>query len=187
MHSLNLVELFLLPSKYCTSLGITVSHISTKLGSRTGDNAFSSLSTWIPRTPPTRAQPDITWRMAIGSLNNNDGEGYKSVVLKVNSRCLKLYRVYSISFNSSNVGKLFWRWILKGCTRVQEKKKEVVVFCSRPQQIVKLGSSVHVVVVQRRQRNVQKSVMNEQSCCFANILKPIGFLLFSLLSSSSLR
>ena len=40
---------------------------------------------------------------------------------------------------------------------------------------MKLGSSVHVVVVQRRQRNVQKSVMNEQSCCFANILKPIGF------------
>ena len=131
VHSLNLVELFLLPSKYCTSLGITVSHISTKLGSRIGDNAFSSLSTWIPRTPPARAQPDITWRMAIGSLNNKDGEGYKSVVWKVNSCCLKLYRAYSISFNSSNVGKLFWRWILKGCTRVQEKKKKVVVFCSR--------------------------------------------------------
>ena len=26
----------------------------------------------------------------------------------------------------------------------------------------------HVVVVQRRQRNVQKSVMHVQSCCFAN-------------------
>ena len=26
----------------------------------------------------------------------------------------------------------------------------------------------HVVVVQRRQRNVQKSVMYVQSCCFAN-------------------
>ena len=83
--------------------------------------------------------------------------------------------------------KFFGSWILNDCIKVQEKKKEVVVFCSRPQQIVKLGSSVHVVVVQRRQRNVQKSVMNEQSCCFANILKPIGFLLFSLLSSSSLR
>ena len=53
--------------------------------------------------------------------------------------------------------------------KVQEKKKKVVVFCSRPRQIAKLGSSVHVVVVQQRQRNVQKSVMNEQSCCFANI------------------
>ena len=27
----------------------------------------------------------------------------------------------------------------------------------------------HVVVVQRRLRNVQKSVMHVQSCCFANI------------------
>ena len=27
----------------------------------------------------------------------------------------------------------------------------------------------HVVVVQRRQRNVQKSVMHVQSCCFANL------------------
>ena len=29
--------------------------------------------------------------------------------------------------------------------------------------------SFHVVVVQRRQRNVQKSVMHVQSCCFANL------------------
>ena len=28
---------------------------------------------------------------------------------------------------------------------------------------------VHVVVVQRPQRNVQKSVMHVQSCCFANL------------------
>ena len=27
----------------------------------------------------------------------------------------------------------------------------------------------HVVVMQRRQRNVQKSVMHVQSCCFANL------------------
>ena len=29
--------------------------------------------------------------------------------------------------------------------------------------------TVHVVVVQRPQRNVQKSVMHVQSCCFANL------------------
>ena len=29
--------------------------------------------------------------------------------------------------------------------------------------------SFHVVVVQGRQRNVQKSVMHVQSCCFANL------------------
>ena len=87
--------------------------------------------------------------------------------LKVNLRCLKLYRAYSISFNSSSVGKLFWSWILKDCIKVQEKKKKVVVFCSRPQQNVKLGSFTLIVVVQRRQRNVQKGVMHVQSCWFA--------------------
>ena len=46
----------------------------------------------------------------IGSLSNNDGDGYgyENVTEKVNSRRLELYRAYSISFNSSNVGKLFW-------------------------------------------------------------------------------
>ena len=42
----------------------------------------------------------------------------------------------------------------------------------------------HVLVVQWRQRNVQKSVMHVQSCCFLN--KPIAFLTFSLASPSSL-
>ena len=44
----------------------------------------------------------------------------------------------------------------------------------------------HVVVVQRRQRNVQKSVMHVQSYCFANRSKPIAFFPFSLPSPSSL-
>ena len=35
----------------------------------------------------------------------------------------------------------------------------------------------HVVVVQRRQRNVQKSVMHVQSCCFTNL----NLLLFAVL------
>ena len=43
-----------------------------------------------------------------------------------------------------------------------------------------------LVVVQRRQRNVQKNVMHVQSCCFA-CLNPLLFLLFSLLSPSWLR
>ena len=59
---------------------------------------------------------------------------------KMNSRCFKLYRTYSILFNSSNVGKIFWRWILKDCIKVQEKKKKVVVLCSHPWQNVKLGT-----------------------------------------------
>ena len=76
---------------------------------------------------------------------------------------LKIYRDYSISFNSSNVGNFcFWSWIVKDCIEVQEKKKKVVVLCSSPPQNVEF----HVVVVQWWQSNVQKSVMHVQICCF---------------------
>ena len=56
----------------------------------------------------------------------------------------------------------FWSWIPKDCIEVQEKKKKVVVLCSR-------SKHFHVAVVQWRQRNVQKSVIHVQSCCFANL------------------
>ena len=45
------------------------------------------------------------------------------------------------------------------------EEKESRCLRSRPRQNVKLG----VVVVQRQQRNVQKSVMCVQSCCLANL------------------
>ena len=77
----------------------------------------------------------------VGSLRNNDGEGYEIVTWKVNLRCFKHYRAYSISFSSSYGGKCFWSWMLRDCIEVQEKKKEVVVFCSRPPQYVKLVGS----------------------------------------------
>ena len=79
------------------------------------------------------------------------------------SSCFKLNRVYSTLFNSTKFGEFFWRLILKDCIKVQEKEKKIVVLCSRPTQSVKLGH-FHVVVVQRRQRNVLKSVMHVQSC-----------------------
>ena len=75
----------------------------------------------------------------IGSLRNDDGDGYENVTWKVNLRCFKLYRAYSISFNSSNFGKFYYSWIVKDCIKVQEEKKKIVVFCSRPRQNVKLG------------------------------------------------
>ena len=42
-----------------------------------------------------------------------------------------------IWFNSSNVGKLLWSWILKDCFKVREKEEKTVVLCSRPRQNVK--------------------------------------------------
>ena len=46
------------------------------------------------------------------------------------------------------------------------KNRKIVVLCSRPPENVKLGR--FVVLEQRRRRNVQKSVVHVQSCCFAN-------------------
>ena len=88
----------------------------------------------------------------------------------MNLRCLELYCAYSISFNSSNVGELFWSWILKDCIKVQEKKKESCCL-GFPSSTKREIRHFHVVVVKRRLRNVQKikSVMHVQSCCFANI------------------
>ena len=77
--------------------------------------------------------------------------------------------------------KFFWSWNLKDCIKVQEKKKKVVVFCS-PSSTKREIRQFHVVVVQRQQRNVQKSVIHVQSCCFA-CLNLLLFLPFSLPSS----
>ena len=73
------------------------------------------------------------------SLSNNDADGYENVILKVNSRCFKLYRAYTFSFSLSNVGKFFWNWIQIECIEDQEKKKKVVVLWSCRLQKVKLG------------------------------------------------
>ena len=43
----------------------------------------------------------------------------------------------------------------------------------------------YVVVVQGRQRNVRKSVMHVQSCCFVNLIHTFCFLPFSLPSPLS--
>ena len=65
----------------------------------------------------------------------------------------------------------------------KEKGSRLVFTSSTKREIRHL----YVVVVQRRQRNLQKRVMHvhKQSCCFAN-LKLLLFLPFSLPSPSSL-
>ena len=72
----------------------------------------------------------------------------------------------------------------KGLYQSSGKEKEscCLVFPSSTKREIR---HFHVVVVQRRLRNVQKSVMQVQSCCFAN-LNPLFFFPFSLPSPSSL-
>ena len=56
----------------------------------------------------------------------------------------------------------------KGLHQSSEKEKEscCLLFPSSTKREIR---QFHVVVVQRRQRNVQKSVMHAQSCCFVNV------------------
>ena len=88
------------------------------------------------------------------------------------SHGLKLNRAYSISFDSSIVGKFFWSLILKDCIKEPAKKRKLVFLCSRPRQIVKLGTYMFVVV-RRRLRNVQKRVVHVQNCYLPK--KPLLF------------
>ena len=74
----------------------------------------------------------------IGELN--EPRRIRKRHLKLKWRCFKLCRAYYTSLNSSSLGNFFWSWILKGFSEGREKKKKIVVFCSRlPPQNVRLG------------------------------------------------
>ena len=118
----------------------------------------------------------------LGSLSN-DVDWYENVTQKVNSRCFKFYRAYSISFNLSNGGHFFLELDTKRFYQSCGKQKEsscLILTSSTKRKI----SHFHVVVVYQQQRNVR--AMHVQSCCFVN-LRPIAFPPFSLLSSSFLK
>ena len=87
----------------------------------------------------------------------------------MNLRGLKLYRAYSISFNSSlNCWQILLELNSKGLYQSSGKEKEscCLVFPSSTKREI---SHFHVLVVQQRHRNVHKSVMHVHSCCFANL------------------
>ena len=91
-------------------------------------NKLSVCEEW----PCNSTVPQLVKRELI--ISNNDSDGFENINQEVCSRCLKLYRAYSISFCSSHVGEFFWSWILNGCIKVQEKEKKVIVLFSRPPQ-----------------------------------------------------
>ena len=104
----------------------------------------------------------------------------------MNSHCLKLYRAYSISFNSSKLmlTNFFASWILKDCIKVQEKKKKVVVLCSA------ILDKTWKKALSRRSRATTAKKCTKKSDARAELLlcqsKPIAFLPFLLPSLSSL-
>ena len=89
--------------------------------------------TSLPSSSPLceGATPMVTMTFVKGSVKKGSCD---NVTQKMNSRCFKLHRTYSTSFNSTNVGKFFWSWILKakGCSEVQEKKKKSLSRVHRP-------------------------------------------------------
>ena len=78
----------------------------------------------------------------------------------------------------------FFRVNFKGLYQSSGKEKETLLalFTSSTKREIK---DSHVAVVQRRPRDVQKSVMHVQSCCLANV-NLLLLLPFSLPSPSSL-
>ena len=96
----------------------------------------------------------------------NEGDGYEKATLKVQSRrAASNFIAFIPSFSSANVGNCFWSWILKDCIEVQEKKHKSVVLSSRSPQMWNQAFSRRSRAVTAK--NVQKSVMPEQSGCFA--------------------
>ena len=76
----------------------------------------------------------------------------KNVTLKVNSHCFILHRSYSISFNLSNVGEIFWSCIRKLRKR---KRKFCVVFTYSRKKAHEIRK-FFVTVVQRLLWNLQE-------------------------------
>ena len=95
---------------------------------------------------------------------------------KVNSHCFKLHRSYSISLNLSNVGEIFWIELERTLSEFRKKKKET--FCVSFTYSVKGARENRkflVLVEQGWLKNVQKSVVHVQSCCFTNIRRTYCF------------
>ena len=79
----------------------------------------------------------------------------------------KLHSSYSISFDLLDIDEMFWSWILKNCILVEKKEKEIVLlFTSSMKHEIR---KFHIAVVRQWQRNVHKSLLLMQSCCFANL------------------
>ena len=118
------------------------------------------------RTPPGVEE---SWSRELSQICNSASMSLCSCASENQNSCkFELYRAYSTSINSWNVGKLFWSWILRNCIEVLGKKESLCrVFtssCTKHE-----FSHFHVVVVQWRQRNAQKSVMHVQSSCFVDL------------------
>ena len=163
---------------------LKITTLDLLIGWKEIQNAFPVIR-WVPV-----GDPEQGCRRCVEDVTREFTQGRRPWLpkrhLKVNLRCLKLNRAYSISFNSSNVGQFFGGLNLKGLHQSSGKEKEscCLLFPSSTKREIR---QFHVVVVQRRQRNLQKKVMHAQSCLFCWSKLISDFLPFSLPSPSSFR
>ena len=102
----------------------------------------------------------------------------------MNSHCFQPHRSYSVSFYLSKVGEIFWDLNTKGPYLILEQES----FCAAFTYSIKRAREIrkfHVTVLQRRLRSVQKRRAARTRLLFG-LSKPVAFLLFLLLSPSSL-
>ena len=114
----------------------------------------------------------------LGSLCNNDGE----VQLRKRHFSKKWIRATSnfiVLIPTRSIRQMLANFAVEDCIKAQEKKKKVDVFIHVREKKREIRH-FHVLVVQRQQRNVQKSVMHLQSCwfgiycCFFAVLVAVG-------------
>ena len=101
------------------------------------------------------------------SLSNKDGDGYEKVTQRVIALLQALSRLFQL-VQFVKCWQIFLELNSKGLYQSsgREKESRCLVFTSSTNRKIK---HFHVVVVQRRQRNVQESVMHVQSCCFVTL------------------
>ena len=102
----------------------------------------------------------------IGSFSIDDAEGNENVTFKMNSRFFKtLSRLFQIAGNVK-CRRISLKWISWG-PHSSFKREKKICCCLFTSSIKREIRDFHAVVVQWRQRNVQKSVLHVQKCCFA--------------------
>ena len=123
----------------------------SRVGSFSRALAFRSLFYPWGKMGTTRSLDSIISRCSVTrELKQRRRQQWKQRHPKSEFALFQTSLLLSQPFNLSNDGYVFFKsWILKGCVS-SRKKKEIGVLCSR--KIRKF----HVVIVQRRQRNVQK-------------------------------
>ena len=134
---------------------------------RLSSNDISPWEIWIlglSRRPPKVIRR--TFVCGIESFSTDDGYGSENVTLKNEFAFFQTSSHLFQLLEMSKVDEFPWSWFLGTALKFRKRKENssTLVYAS-----IKLmwNYAFHVVVVQRRQRHVPKSVMHVQICCFA--------------------